>query len=82
VRLSGDIDLDTVGRLRAEILAAVAGCPGPVTIDTGRLTYLGSVGVRLLAEAIELGDGRVRLSVPPGSVTETHLAVSGFRFPG
>jgi anti-anti-sigma factor len=82
LRLIGELDLATIEPVRALVLHAVSACTGQVTIDTRDITYLGSPGVRLLAEAIQLANGRLRLSVQPGTVAEAHLSVCAFEGAG
>ncbi len=53
VCLSLDGRLDTLGAqgIEAQVLAAVAASPGNVLLDLGRVSFLSSMGVRLLIAA-------------------------------
>jgi anti-anti-sigma factor len=76
LRLSGDVDLASVGSVRASLLGRLDGT-GPVVLDTRRITYLSSAGVGLLLEAVEAAHGRVHLLVDPAGPAGRILAVAG-----
>ena len=48
IRLSGEIDRANAPVVEEEILAAVGGQPTAVSVDLTNLTYIDSVGIRLL----------------------------------
>jgi anti-anti-sigma factor len=48
IRLSGEIDLENVSTVDEQICAAVSGQPAAVSVDLTNLTYMDSVGIRLL----------------------------------
>ncbi len=56
IELSGDLDLDGVGRVRPTLIAALAG-RGPVVLDLTGLTSLSSSGLGLLLEVTRPGPG-------------------------
>lgn len=78
LELAGALDLSTADIVRAEVMRYLDASTGRVVIDTAGLTYLGSAGIRLLAEAVQKSSDRVRLRVERGSAAATSLAVSGF----
>ena len=48
IRLRGEIDLGNVSTVDEQICAAVSGQPTAVSVDLTNLTYIDSVGMRLL----------------------------------
>jgi anti-anti-sigma factor len=82
VRLVGALDMASVEPAAPELERWLAASTGRVTIDTGDVTYLGSAGIRLLAEAVEIAGDRIQLRVEPGSAVANSLAVSGFELDG
>jgi PAS domain S-box-containing protein len=82
VRLVGALDMASVEPAAPELERWLAASTGRVTIDTGDVTYLGSAGIRLLAEAVEIAGDRIHLRVEPGSAVANSLAVSGFELDG
>ena len=48
IRLCGEIDLENVSTVDEQICAAVSGQPTAVSVDLTNLTYIDSVGMRLL----------------------------------
>ena len=48
IRLSGEIDRENVSTVGEQICAAVSGLPAVVSVDLTNLTYMDSVGIRLL----------------------------------
>jgi anti-anti-sigma factor len=79
LRLSGDVDLASVGSVRASLLGRLDG--GPVVLDTRRITYLSSAGVGLLLQAVEAAHGRLQLLVDPDSPAGRILALTGLDRP-
>jgi len=80
LELAGSLDLSNADVIRAEVMRYLEVSTGRVVIDTAAITHLGSAGIRLLAEAVQQPDHRVRLRVERGSAAATSLAVSGFEF--
>jgi anti-anti-sigma factor len=76
LRLSGDVDLASVGSVRASLLDRLDGT-GPVLLDIRRITHLSSAGVGLLLESIEAAPGRLRLLVDPDGPAGRSLALAG-----
>ena len=76
LRLSGDVDLASVGSVRARLLDRLDGT-GPVLLDIRRITHLSSAGVGLLLESIEAAPGRLRLLVDPDGPAGRILALAG-----
>ena len=74
LRLSGAVDAQGAERLRVALHGAGRGGTAEVTVDLTDVTYLGSSGVRVLAEALR-GESRVRLVAPPGSIAHHVLGV-------
>jgi anti-anti-sigma factor len=52
ISLSGEIDLANVAAVEEEILAAVSGQLTAVLVDLTNLTYIDSVGIRLLFDLV------------------------------
>jgi len=65
VRLSGEIDVSTVGQARAHLGEAIADNPGSViTVDMGEVTFLDSTGIGAVVSALKRArhsDGDLRL---------------------
>ena len=74
LRLSGAVDAQGAERLRVALHSAGRGGTAEVTVDLTDVTYLGSSGVRVLAEALR-DESRVRLVAPPGSIAHHVLGV-------
>lgn len=59
VVVEGEVDMLTVGRLRAAVDEALRDAAGqPVVVDLTAVTYLGSHGLAALAEAASKAEGR------------------------
>jgi anti-anti-sigma factor len=82
LRLIGDLDMASVEPLQTELERWLGRSSGRVTIDTGDITYLGSAGIRLIAEAFQIAGDRLRLRVERGSIAANSLALSGFELDG
>jgi anti-anti-sigma factor len=52
IRLSGEIDRENAPVVEEEILAVVTGQPMAVSVDLTNLTYIDSVGIRLLFDLV------------------------------
>jgi anti-anti-sigma factor len=80
--VTGELDLATVGSVRAALLARLDTLPAGVEadLDLGSITYLASAGVgmvlQLLTEAADRGV-RLRLRVGPGTPAARVLALAG-----
>jgi anti-anti-sigma factor len=77
LQLCGELDLNTIGPLRAPLLEHLRTSAGPVILDTSEVTYLSSAGVGLLLEAMHAAPGRMHLQTQPGSATAQILALTG-----
>jgi anti-sigma B factor antagonist len=81
VAVAGEVDLLTVGRLRAEVDAALRSAAGqPVVVDLTEVSYLGSHGLAALAEATSKAEGRrepLRVVVDETRAVILPLQVSG-----
>lgn len=74
IRLEGELDQSDVLDLKASFDVAVSGAPGDVVIDLGRVTFLSTLGIGLIASAQDrLEDlGRVlRLANVPEFIERT-----------
>lgn len=78
LRLSGELDIDGIARLRDELRELVVGSVGDVVIDVTGLTYLPSAGVRLLGDCVTWRPARVRLRAAPDSHSARVLELVGF----
>ena len=81
IALSGEIDLANAAAVEDEILEAVSHEPGAVSVDLTDLTYLDSVGMRILfALASRLKPLQIvlELIVPLDSPTRRLIELSGF----
>lgn len=76
LRIVGEIDLDSVGPLREHLRHHVSSWSGPVTIDVRDVTYIDSVGIQLLAEAVAVDPDRVGVDAPAGSAAARVLALA------
>jgi anti-anti-sigma factor len=62
--LSGEIDLDNADVVEAEVVAAIPNSVLGVTIDVNDITYIDSVGMRLLFQlATRLQTAQIEMSV-------------------
>jgi stage II sporulation protein AA (anti-sigma F factor antagonist) len=80
IRLSGEIDLDNVSTIGEQIYAAVSGQPTGVSVDLTHLTYMDSVGIRLLFDLTShLQKSHIALTVtaPFGSPARQLVQFSG-----
>jgi anti-anti-sigma factor len=80
IRLSGEIDLENVSTVAEQICAALSGQPTVVSVDLTNLTYIDSVGIRLLFDlASHLQKSRIalKLIVPFGSPARRLIQFSG-----
>jgi anti-anti-sigma factor len=77
LQLCGELDLSTIGTLRAALLEHLQTSAGPVILDTREVTYLSSAGVGLLLEAVHAAPGQLQLPTDPGSATAQILAFTG-----
>jgi anti-anti-sigma factor len=77
LQLCGELDLSTIGPLRAELLEHLRTSAGPVILDTREVTYLSSAGVGLLLEAVHAAPDQLQLPTDPGSATAQILALTG-----
>lgn len=82
LRLVGALDLASVEPVAPVLERWLHATSGRVTIDTGDITYLGSAGIRLLAEAVAIARDRIQLRVEPGSAAANSLVLSGFELDG
>jgi anti-anti-sigma factor len=73
LRVAGAMDAQGAERLRTALHRATRGGTAEVVVDLSDVTYLGSCGVRVLAEALR--DRGVSLVAPPGSVAQHVLDV-------
>jgi len=73
LRVAGAMDAQGAERLRVALHHATRGGTAEVVVDLVDITYLGSSGVRVLAEALR--DRGVSLVAPPGSVAQHVLDV-------
>jgi anti-anti-sigma factor len=76
VTVSGPIDLVTVERFTAAVLAAARGGAAAVTVDLAGVTHLASAGVRALYEVGHAG-GSLRLWSPPGTPARLVIELVG-----
>jgi stage II sporulation protein AA (anti-sigma F factor antagonist) len=80
ISLSGEIDLANVTAVEEEILAAVSGQLTAVSVDLTNLTYIDSVGIRLLFDLVsnlEKSHIVLVLIAPFGSPTRRMIKLSG-----
>jgi len=64
IHLSGEIDLENASTVDEQICAAVSGQPTAVSVDLTNLTYVDSVGIRLLFDlASHLQKSNIALSL-------------------
>ena len=77
LQLCGELDLSTIGTLRAALLEHLQTSAGPIILDTREVTYLSSAGVGLLLEAMQSAPGRLQLPTDPGSATAQILTLTG-----
>jgi anti-anti-sigma factor len=80
IRLSGEIDLANASTVDEQIRTAVAGQPAAVSVDLTNLTYMDSVGVRLLfdlASHLKESHTALKLIAPFESPTRRLLEFSG-----
>jgi anti-anti-sigma factor len=80
ISLSGEIDLANVTAVEEEILAAVSGQLTAVSVDLTNLTYIDSVGIRLLFDLVsnlEKSHIVLVLIAPVDSPTRRLINVSG-----
>ena len=80
VTVWGELDLATVAPFRDALREAIETHPNEIVIDLGRVTFMGSVGIR---ELVRIHDGtrRIELRVPQGIVRralETSVLPSTF----
>ena len=85
VRVTGELDISTVGQLVRVIGAAARGAavkPPRLVVDLTELAFCDSTGLRALIGAVKevhvLG-GRVVLAVAPGGTLDVLLDLSGLR---
>jgi anti-anti-sigma factor len=50
IRVSGEVDMSTVGVLRAEVTSRLDGRPAAFAVDLSGVNFFASVGISLLAE--------------------------------
>ena len=75
--LQGELDVNTAGQLRHEVMALVDAGPRLV-IDTSGLTFCGSSGIAVFVEAHDEARARgvqLRIVVPPGALRRAVEAV-------
>jgi anti-anti-sigma factor len=80
IRLCGEIDRDNASTVDEQICAAVSGQPTAVSVYLTNLTYMDSVGIRLLFDlASHLQKSRIalRLIAPCESPTRRLIQFSG-----
>ena len=80
ISLSGEIDLANVTAVEEEILAAVSGQLTAVSVDLTNLTYMDSVGIRMLFDLVsnlEKSHIALVLITPFGSPTRRMIKLSG-----
>ncbi|MFZ0120995.1 MAG: STAS domain-containing protein [Pseudonocardiaceae bacterium] len=81
VVVEGEVDLLTVGRLRAAVDEALRDAAGrPVVVDLTAVTFLGSHGLAALAEAASKAEGRrepLRLVVDETSAVIRPMQLTG-----
>jgi anti-anti-sigma factor len=80
ISLSGEIDLANASNVEEQILAAVSGQPAAVSVDLTNLTYMDSVGIKLLFDlASKLQESNVPLELiaPFGAPTRRLIEFSG-----
>ena len=81
IALRGELDLDSAGRLEAEVGRARAGGAGRIVLDLQQVDFIDSTGLRVL-----LGlrndvkrRGHALLLVPPGPAVLRIFAITGTR---
>ena len=80
ISLSGEIDLANASTVEEQILAAVSGQLTAVSVDLTNLTYMDSVGIKLLFDlASNLQESKVPLELiaPLGAPTRRLIEFSG-----
>jgi anti-anti-sigma factor len=80
IRLSGEIDRDNASTVDEQICAAVSGQPTRVSVDLTNLTYMDSVGIRLLfdlASHLQKSNIALKLIAPCESPARRLIQFSG-----
>jgi anti-anti-sigma factor len=80
ISLSGEIDLANASTVDEQIHAAVSGQPTAVSVDLTNLTYMDSVGIKLLFDLVSLlqeSDIPLEIIAPFGAPTRRLIEFSG-----
>jgi PAS domain S-box-containing protein len=80
--LAGALDLASVEPVAPVLARWLRATSGPVTVDVVDVSYLGSAGIRMLAEAVAIAGDRLRLRVEPGSAAANSLVLCGLELDG
>jgi anti-anti-sigma factor len=76
LELDGEIDMANVDDLHARILAELDDRTRVLVIDLARVTYLDTLGLRLLVKLAGLPQPALTVVAPPGSIAAHLLAIT------
>ena len=79
IKLDGDLDISGVGAVETRFYALCAGNPPRVSVDLSSVGFVGSLGIRMLLQAIKTisaRGGRLVL-LNPTKIVDSALDISG-----
>lgn len=79
IKLDGDLDIAGVGAVETRFYAHCAGDPPRIVVDLSGVGFVGSLGIRLLLQAIKtvLARGGRLVLLNPTKLVDTTLDISG-----